>query len=63
MNSLHILHIIAPLETLPQRLLLIISTIDILLNEQKTFVQRVRHEIEERGLDHERKIQSLEFVG
>lgn len=55
--------ILSPLETLPKRLLLIIPTLDILLNEQRTFVQQVKHEIEEKGLEHERTIQSLEFEG
>lgn len=55
--------ILSPLDTLPKQLLLIIPTIDILLNEQRTFIQRIKHEIEERGLENERKIQSLEFEG
>lgn len=55
--------ILSPLETLPTRVLVIIPTMDILVNEQRTFVQRIKHEIAEKGLENERKIQSLEFEG
>ncbi len=54
---------LSPLDILPTRILLITATIDILLNEQRTFVQRVQNEIEERGLDRQRTVQILEFEG
>lgn len=55
--------ILAPVDTLPLKLLIVIGTIDILLNENRTFVQRVKQEIESRGLENERTIQFLEFEG
>ena len=36
--------ILAPLDKLPENMLLIIATMDILLHEQSTFIQRVKEE-------------------
>lgn len=55
--------ILSPLDILPTRILLITGTMDILINEQRAFVQRVQKEIEERGLDQQRTIKILEFEG
>jgi acetyl esterase/lipase len=42
--------IIAEVEKLPERMLLIVPAIDILVHEQLTFVERVKKEITEQGL-------------
>ena len=55
--------ILAPLDTLPLKLLIVIGTIDILLSENRTFVQRLKQEIETRGLESKKTIQFLEFEG
>lgn len=43
--------IVSAIETLPERMLLIIPGIDIIVHEQLAFVERVKKEIQERGLD------------
>ena len=57
--------IIASLETLPPEILMIIPKIDILLNEQENFFNRLTHEIEEeervQGRAGLRRVEKLEF--
>lgn len=43
--------ILADVEKLPERMLLIVPALDILVHEQLSFVERVKKEINENGLD------------
>lgn len=51
MANPHLSPIVSEVENLPRRMLLIVPAIDILVHEQLAFVERVRREIAERGLD------------
>lgn len=52
---------IKPIENLPANLLLIIPSIDILLHEELTFVERVKKEIRDAGLENERAVEGVTF--
>lgn len=55
--------IVAPLEKLPKRIMLHVPSIDILVHEQLVFAERVKREIEERGLGGERVCEAKVLEG
>lgn len=54
--------ILARLEDLPERMLFVVPTIDVILHEQLVFVERLKREIEERG-EEGRVVKSLIMEG
>lgn len=51
--------IIKPLNDLPKNILLIVPAVDICVHEQLTFVERVKQEIEDEGLEGERSVEAV----
>jgi acetyl esterase/lipase len=55
--------IVASLDTLPENMLFIGGTIDILLHEQLTFIEKLKGEVAQNGKYAGRRVESLMFDG
>lgn len=53
--------VIKPVEDLPGRILLIVPGIDVLVHEELTFVERVKTELKDAGLEDERSVEAVIF--
>jgi hypothetical protein len=62
MSNPRLLPIVAEVGKLPERMLLIVPSIDILVHEQLTFVERVGKELAEKGHDRQGRVCEAKII-